>query len=108
MKNEYYQKFTELKKREPKRIELGLVDDLKKLFKKTQGEFKKVDSLQSKLKTELDKALIHTINIDGQVKDIMKQAKILGVENELKEVGVIGNKAEELKKEYKKLYDAIK
>ena len=38
----------------------------------------------------------------------MKQAKILGVENELKEVDVIGNKAEQLKKEYKKLYDAIK
>ena len=90
------------------KVELGLVDDLKKLFKKTQGEFKKVDSLQSKLKTELDKALIHTINIDGQVKNIMKQAKILGVENELKEVDVIGNKAEQLKKEYKKLYDAIK
>jgi len=34
MKNEYYQKFTELKKREPKRVDLGLVQDLEKLYTK--------------------------------------------------------------------------
>ena len=48
MKNEYYQKFTELKKREPKRIELGLVDDLEKVIQKTNTDYKTLLKLEDK------------------------------------------------------------
>ena len=90
------------------RVELGLVDDVQKLFKQTQNEFKKIDSKRSALKKEMDKALIHTVNIDGQTQKIIKQAKELGVGDLVKEMNTLKDKAEKLQKEYKPLYDALK
>jgi len=95
---------TELK---AEKVELGLVDDIEDLFKKTQNEFKEIDSKLNALKKELNTALIHTINIDGQAKTIIKQAKELGVNDLVKSITSIQSKAESFRKEYQPKLKAI-
>ena len=96
---------TELK---AEKVELGLVDDIEKLFKKTQNEFKEIDSKFNALEKELNTALIHTINIDGQAKTIIKQAKELGVNDLVKKITEIQSKSEDFRKEYQPKLKAIK
>tara|TARA_R110001599_G_scaffold333067_1_gene548883 strand:- start:30 stop:380 length:351 start_codon:yes stop_codon:yes gene_type:complete len=96
---------TELK---AEKVELGMVDDIEKLFKQTQKEFKQIDSKLTALKKELNTALIHTINIDGQAKTIIKQAKELGVNDLVKTITSIQSKAEGLRKDYEPTLKAIK
>ena len=96
---------TELK---AEKIELGMVDDIEKLFKQTQKEFKQIDSKITALKKELNTALIHTVNIDGQAKNIIKQAKELGVNDLVKSITSIQSKAEGLRKDYEPTLKAIK
>ena len=95
---------TELK---AEKIELGLVDDIEELFKKTQNEFKEIDSKLNALKKELNTALIHTLNIDGQAKTIIKQAKELGVNDLVKKITTIQSKSEALRKDYQPKLKAI-
>lgn len=89
------------------KVELGLVDDIEKLFKQTKNEFKQIDSKLTALKKELNTALIHTINIDGQAKTIIKQAKELGVNDLVKSITSIQSKAEGLRKDYEPILKAI-
>ena len=96
---------TELK---AEKVELGMVDDIEKLFKQTQKEFKQIDSKITALKKELNTALIHTVNIDGQAKTIIKQAKELGVNDLVKTITSIQSKAEGLRKDYEPTLKAIK
>jgi len=93
MKNEYYQKFTELKKREPKRIELGLVDDIEKLIKSSEANGKKLDSkldswynkIVSVNKEFSSVSKLYT-NFDKNIKELKQQVKTL--EKEAKDLGI--------------------
>lgn len=108
MKNKYHQKFTELKKREPKRIELGLIDELKKFTKNLEKALTQIKSNKTKLGNSLKeikqqrkeveihyntavknkKAVDLAIkNSEVLAKEIAKQAKELGINpSQIKEV----------------------
>jgi hypothetical protein len=84
MKNEYYQKFTELKKREPKRIELGKIDDLEKGIKKAITFSTKAHDIMEKAAksadTQADKFIKEARAMQKLKSNVEKQAKELGVD----------------------------
>jgi len=87
MKNEYYQKFTELKKREPKRIELDAIGDFEKLTKEGLKMVRSTDNLVDEIKNKSKKA-IQELNKTGTLlvkvypayQKLEQQAKNLGVD----------------------------
>ena len=94
MKNEYYQKFTELKKREPKRIDLSIKDlqgylkKVKQINKTVQKSVKVVLSMHEKTqaaRAEVRKENFEAGNIykqaETQFKKDIKAAKDLGVDS---------------------------
>ena len=86
MKNEYYQKFTELKKRQPKRVELGLIDDALKYTKGVKLFGKNFDILEKELisvnrsiKVDLENIKEDLALLKKGMKTIEKSAKDLGL-----------------------------
>jgi len=98
MKNEYYHKLTELKKREPKKVELSLEDDLEKIDDKLIAIWEKANK-------NLDKAS----TIDDKLEKLQSEAKdiITKLEKDASNISKESDKGKSLLKKYKKAADDL-
>ena len=76
MKNKYYQNLEAAKLKQPKRVELGLVDDLKSLKKQFDSKitpaFKEISKEKSELMQKGKKAEATVIKIDNEIEQKLK------------------------------------
>ncbi len=103
MNNKYYQKFTELKNKQPKRIELGVkeLEGLTKHLKKNNEEIRKFGN---KMMSASGTADANEDAIKNEIKRIEKGAKDLGLNitdiPSYKEAKTVLNKYDKLRKEF--------
>ena len=124
MKNKYYQNLEAAKLKQPKRIELGLVQDLEKLNSKSNTFIKTSEKLVTKIEkagdtynTAWEKTRQLTMKIEEQIKtntskikQADKEAKNLGIKvTDIKQVAKLTETNKKLEREINGLkYPAIR
>lgn len=111
MKNEYYHKLTELKKREPKRIDLSVASDIQKQIGNIKSERKNIDNATKTFKKAKDNALdAREAGVDTFQKamaireDAIEGARALGLKPEdIKGFKQLDDTSDLLNKEYQDL-----
>lgn len=105
-----YQKLSEEDKTELKseKVELGKVDDIKKLLQDGEEQLKSARNKLNTIKKEISKGLIIVdFNVPAQAKNALKIAEDLGAESVIQDLKSIIDKADKLKKEFAPLYKSI-
>ena len=90
------------------KVELGKVDDIKKLLEKGEQQLKDAENKIQSLRKELSSGLIIVNqNVPAQAKSAIKTAEDLGADSIVQELKSLIDKADRLTKDFLPLYKSI-